>query len=204
VLGRTTVVPAEELVGLLEERDELRVVVRAQQGVESLLNLLLLDALPHAEGKEIERLRFSLKTELLVAMGVIQKSDHPPFEKLDQLRNRFAHKPDAALTDKDATELKGCMSSEQSSMYGVGEFTEAHPGAVVGAVALVLHSQLWKTAERKRDSAIDVEYGMKELRATLDRSKRGERHPARSLSREDEVRMLIDTERTRRNAAGEP
>ena len=198
------VVPAEHLEALLTKTDSLRVVVRAHQGVESMLNLMLLDQLPNAEGGEVERLRFSLKAELLASMGHLRKADLPVFEKLDRIRNRFAHKPEAAIAASDATELKGCLSDVQRSMYGVGEFSEERPETTLVAVALILHSQLWKTIEHNRDSATAMEYGMNELRQTLERSRRKEPHPPRAETRDTESAALVAAERKKRNELGEP
>lgn len=197
--NRLSIVPASELESLLRETDSLRVALRGHQGVENLVNFFLLEVLPNPDVTEVGRLQFGLKVDLLVAMGHLRTEDRPGFEKLDLIRNRFAHRHDAEVSEDASRDIVNVLSPVQRKMLGEFGPEPVNPRQTVAALALILHSQLWMAARNYRDSRISYEYSAKRLRDVLD-------HVTRRTG-EDAVRELderLRQSRLEREARGEP
>jgi hypothetical protein len=132
-------------------------------------------------------------------MGRISAEERPAFEKLDQIRNKFAHRPDAKLDENDGRDLRNLLGAHQRTM--LGEFGEhpLTPQQLVAAVALVLHSQLWMATRQLRDGRIQTDYSIRRLRATLDHTPHNS-----GMDAEEELRQILERSRSERDARGEP
>ena len=82
----------------LTGQDEIGVVIRAHIYIEQLVNEALERLIPYPDPMEAMRLDYSQRVHLLVALGL--KEQHlSPLLALGRLRNKFAHKLDAGLTE---------------------------------------------------------------------------------------------------------
>lgn len=92
----------------LQGEDELGVVVRGHIHIESKLNTYIATVVPHP--KELPNLRYYQKIELACAMGL--SLVHAPLLKaVGDVRNAFAHNPEAQITSQSAAKLRGVFSA---------------------------------------------------------------------------------------------
>ncbi|GMQ99859.1 MAG: hypothetical protein BMS9Abin18_0687 [Zetaproteobacteria bacterium] len=106
--------PSPALSDTLRHDDDLVAVVRGHLHVEMQVNRLIEGLLPYPE--EIEsRLGWPQRVELSLALG-LRAQYGPPLKKLGSIRNRFAHRPDVTLEDKDVRELYQCLHKEDKDI----------------------------------------------------------------------------------------
>lgn len=84
--------------------------IRGHIAIDSALSDVILQALPNPHLLEVERLSFLLKFDLAVALKSMNKNSRPLFQKLNAIRNQFAHQAAAEFNDTTAQELKNCMT----------------------------------------------------------------------------------------------
>jgi len=89
--------------------ESLQLVIRAHLRAEQLLFALLTEGLKNPSIIDLDRLSFSTKARLAVAMGLVEQDALPPLVGLNALRNKFAHKVDYNFTDKDKADLLNTM-----------------------------------------------------------------------------------------------
>jgi hypothetical protein len=85
--------------------DTLAVIVRAHLYLESTLTLLIEEYLAEPGALEVDRLAFSIKVGLALALGALPESLKQPLQMVNSLRNRFAHNIYAQLDASDADKL---------------------------------------------------------------------------------------------------
>ena len=99
--------------------DALAVVIRAHLYVESTLNQLIAEALFRPKAMDVVRLSWRFKVPLAAAIGVIPEDFQPPLRQLNDLRNKLAHRLDAAITDADVDRLfQSFAQDDRESMKG--------------------------------------------------------------------------------------
>jgi hypothetical protein len=96
--------------GVLSGEDELGVVVRAHIHIEAKLLELLELLAPEPTYLERMNLDFAQRVNLAVVLGL--EAEHaPPLSALGKLRNFFAHRLDAHLTDDKINSLYEALSA---------------------------------------------------------------------------------------------
>jgi hypothetical protein len=85
-----------------EESDLLSLVVKAHYSIDELLNIVLLEALPKADAVELKRVSFLLKVDFVIGLGILRSDLRPIFNKINAIRNSFAHNPYWEFSEKDA------------------------------------------------------------------------------------------------------
>ena len=99
----------------LRGEDELGMVLRAHTHIESVLSKLIAETVADATALAQVKLDYSDKVNLAVALG-LQNEYSKPLLALGTLRNRFAHRLDAALTRQEANNLYESLSSSTGAM----------------------------------------------------------------------------------------
>ncbi|MDQ6987716.1 MAG: hypothetical protein Q9M25_07935, partial [Mariprofundaceae bacterium] len=107
--------PSPALSAALRDDDDLVAVVRSHLFVEIQVNRLIEGLLPYP--CEIEKSRFGWpqRVELSLALG-LKAQYGAPLKKLGTIRNKFAHRPDAKLEEKDVKELYQCLHQEDKDI----------------------------------------------------------------------------------------
>ena len=82
----------------LQGEDDLGVVIRAHIHIEQQLNTCINELIPFPKALKPMELDFSQRVHLLVALGLKEEFKRPLLA-LGNLRNEFAHRLDAALTE---------------------------------------------------------------------------------------------------------
>jgi hypothetical protein len=91
--------------------ESLQLVIRAHLHAEQLLFAMLTEGLKNPSIIDLDRLPFSTKARLAVAMGLMEQEALAPLVGLNALRNNFAHKVDYKFADKDKADLLNAMPS---------------------------------------------------------------------------------------------
>jgi hypothetical protein len=89
----------------------LQLIIRAHLLAEQLLFAMLTEGLKNPSIIDLDRLSFTTKARLAVAMGLMEQDVLPPLVGLNALRNNFAHKADYKFADKDKADLLNAMPS---------------------------------------------------------------------------------------------
>jgi hypothetical protein len=98
--------------------DTLAVMIRAHLYVESTLNQLIEECL-RPKAMNVVELSFSHKVPLAVALGIIPEDFQSPLRQLNALRNKLAHRLDAAISDTDVNKLfESFAQDDRKSMKG--------------------------------------------------------------------------------------
>jgi len=85
-----------------EESDLLSLVVKAHYSIDELLNVVIVEALPNADAVELKRISFLLKVDFVIGLGILRSDLRPIFNKINAIRNSFAHNPYWDFSEKDA------------------------------------------------------------------------------------------------------
>lgn len=85
--------------------DELQIILRAHLYIEQELTQLLKIYLKEPDVFLKGRIMFANKLSLTVALGLIPKIVKPAYDKLNQIRNGYAHNLDYKITDQDIDEI---------------------------------------------------------------------------------------------------
>ncbi|MDM5465464.1 hypothetical protein [Bacillus cereus] len=98
--------------------DELQVILRGHLYIEHEIEKLL--RLELAEPDYIlknNRLMFANKVNLAVALGLLPKNRKTMYEKLNSIRNNYAHQLDFELDEKHLNGIVSCMDKEVKDRY---------------------------------------------------------------------------------------
>lgn len=106
---------SSELRDALMHDEDLIAAVRGHLYIEIQLNHLIERLVPYPEEIENSMLGWQQRVELVLGLGL--KSQYgPPLKKLGNIRNKFAHRPDASIEDKDIMELYQCLHREDQDV----------------------------------------------------------------------------------------
>ena len=97
----------------LNAKDPLALVIRGHLYAESALVRHIESRLADKKVLEVSRLQFGMKMKLAAALGGIGPDDIGVLEKLNDLRNKFAHNLETQLTDKDELDLYNTLTPKQ-------------------------------------------------------------------------------------------
>ncbi len=133
----TVEMPDELSKALIEERDELGVVLRAQLYIENKLDELLLSMIPKPEHFHQMQLNYSAKVKLACALG-FDSDFKGMLLALGSIRNKFAHNLDQAIDEETMKNLHSVAHplyrerlpefiNSQSQGSKVSSFNEVHP-----------------------------------------------------------------------------
>jgi len=107
---------SEQFIKIALADDIVVLSIRGHIAIDSALSDVILQALPNPHLLEVERLSFLLKFDLAVALQSMNKNSRPLFQKLNSIRNQFAHQAAAELNDVMAQELKNCMTESHKKI----------------------------------------------------------------------------------------
>ncbi|MES5869260.1 hypothetical protein [Bacillus cereus group sp. RP32] len=97
--------------------NELQVVLRGHLYLENAVERLLQSVLVKPGSILTNRFMFISKVQLGIALGVIPESRKTLYEKLNTLRNNYAHQLNFKMTDKHLNDIVSCMDKDLKSSY---------------------------------------------------------------------------------------
>lgn len=138
----------DEFLRVVQASDELTLVIRCHQMIESFLNVAISEALPVPHILEVRKLPFALKIDLGVALGIVKGESRTTFIGVNNLRNNFAHSAEAQISKKRARDLFNGLSKFMRGALRNQPFEAfSAPRDFVGLVYTVLYGEL-KSAYR--------------------------------------------------------
>lgn len=151
----------------------LELVIRAHLWIESRLIELLCDLMPFPDRIDFDRFSFPQKVALVAAHGALREEDVPAYLKINSMRNKLAHRLNAALSAEDEVALINCLSPmlRHTSMIDEPKVAghEWPRGMRSVLAAMVIHleagrKELLKAQDEQRKVAAEVTQLTKELR----------------------------------------
>lgn len=104
----------DEFMKATNEEDELQIILRGHLYIEHEIEKLLRNHLVEPDvilgGRN--KLMFNGKLNLVVALGLLPKDKRGPYDKLGGLRNKYAHRLNYKMTEKDLNGLVDSMDKE--------------------------------------------------------------------------------------------
>ncbi|MEE1941684.1 hypothetical protein V1L54_20115 [Streptomyces sp. TRM 70361] len=158
----------------------LELVLRGHLWIESRLIGVLGVVAPHPERIDFSRFTYPQKVALAAAHDFLEEEDVPAYLKLNSMRNKVAHRLDAALSEQDETDLINCLSPilRRSSMVDDARVAgRPWPYALRHVMAAMIirleerHKAYLKTQEDNRRLVEQMRKVTKELRT--EREQRG-------------------------------
>ena len=142
----------DPVVIFLKAEDPIQYIIRGLLLCENKAKELAAKYVPNAN---IEDLRITKLLELLRDSGLLEKSEVPPYKKLNELRNKVAHRLEYTIKTVDATMIWDCMNREQQAeikrKYNVNRtFAKNEPSVLIKAMILRLYTHLEYIVERER------------------------------------------------------
>lgn len=114
---------------IVNQDDPLQVVLRAHLLLEETLMNLIESVLEFPDEIDLVQIPFSKRIDLAVAIGVLPRDMKPRFTKINQIRNRFAHKLHSEITEDD---IKAIWDSLIKYDRDALEVTSFHEKSIVG------------------------------------------------------------------------
>ena len=102
----------ELVLELVNQGNDLLIVIRCHLLIESYLIKLIESELPNPSALNIDKLNFTQKIELGLALDILHQDMKGFLLKINNLRNKFAHDHLKKITEKDITELENCLDKE--------------------------------------------------------------------------------------------
>jgi hypothetical protein len=181
----------EQFLEILNAPDCLTIVVRGQQAVERALDAAISEALPAPHALEVEKLSFALKADLAVALRVIRADSRGALLALYRVRNRFAHRFDAAFEQKEAEDFGNALSGWQRHLLGREPSAYTEPRDLLRNAIAVLFVECTSAQRRLQEAKLADEVLHEIVQETLAGA------PAR-----DENPFLTDVHREMRDRLG--
>jgi hypothetical protein len=155
--------------------ENLQLIIRAHLLAEQALFAMLTESLKNPSSIDLDRLSFTTKASLAVAMGLMEQDALPPLVALNRLRNNFAHKVDYKFADKDKADLLNAMPSYVTKVaLSDADGNDIHTREniplkqVLRVLICLIEARHQDFVERKEAE----EAARKRLREVLDRGKR--------------------------------
>ena len=105
----------EKLRDALLGEDHLGAVIKGHLYIEAAVNLIIELLLPYPNEFRLQRLQWGKKVELVLALGLSDEFKKP-LNQLGDIRNKFAHNPEAELTDDMLNGFYGALSGGDRSL----------------------------------------------------------------------------------------
>lgn len=92
--------------------DILQQLLHGHIYLDHIVTKIIEEELTHPSELKIDRIAFSVKLELAVALGLIKSELSNTISKINSLRNKSVHKLDFEITDRDIVDLRNVTSKE--------------------------------------------------------------------------------------------
>lgn len=103
----------DEFLRAVNSHDHMGIVLRSHAYIDAFLLDLIDSQLPSPELMEWASIRFEDKLNLAVALDLIDAADRPAYLKLNTMRNKLAHHPNATTTVGEVLELIDVLNPVQ-------------------------------------------------------------------------------------------
>ena len=117
-----------DILGFLRfvEGDDLSMVVRCHLALEATLNTIMDMSVPGAPS-DLDRLPFMAKFHFCAGLGKMLAASPEAWSFANRLRNRFAHRLDAKITDQDVSEFTSVLPWHWQEAFKIMERSLPEP-----------------------------------------------------------------------------
>jgi len=141
----------KRLLRCVNSVDRVGLVIKTHQLLDTLLTLLISEAVERPRAVEVCRISVPLKIDLVVALGWLPPESRPLVKKLTAIRNRFAHQR-TRFSKADARDLFNTLSASHRSQLGRHFEQYESPLTVLRECFTVSFLELQWLVIRSRDS----------------------------------------------------
>jgi hypothetical protein len=127
---------------IVNQEDPLQVVLRSHLMLESALIKLIESVLPLPIEIELQQIPFSKRVDLAVALGVLPTDMRHRFTRINQIRNRFAHRFDSEINDEDVRVLWDSLDDLGRTALNQTSYLERDNLGKFGGIVLVTNARL--------------------------------------------------------------
>jgi hypothetical protein len=190
--------PTDSDLEVVEEADDpLTVALRGHQLIEELMNVAISDRLAEPHAVEVEAMGFGIKSDLVLALGVLPESFRGLLKAINRVRNRFAHDRRASFGQEEARDLYNTLPP-QGRLPDVT--TDSEPILILRVAVISAYVNLEAAVRGYRDEKAGLAASEEYLRATIDRMFPGGPPPGRSRTF---VKERVEADRAEREKRGE-
>lgn len=141
----------QEFTDVLGNPDPLTYIIKGQLYIESFMTALLESVFYKPKKIGLERMPFSKKIDLCLAVGIVHDDVAPALRKLAEMRNNFAHQLWPNLTEKEQADfLKALQQSEQlgKELTAVQSKWEGVKGGIIALWAYLAEQSIRVASKR--------------------------------------------------------
>lgn len=181
----------------INSSDELAMVVRSHQCIDTVLGHLIVEALPNGHPRIVSKLPFNFKVDLCIALRTIRDDLAPMYASINKIRNGFAHNLEFSLETKIVTDLFNTLPPDLQK-----DLVKAHetsPIARFGKICGFAFIHLFKSLERLQFNKL-VQQADSELTAELLADLAPGTDPKYTLAAQKQLEAKIEEIRKRRHA----
>jgi hypothetical protein len=189
----------DELARLHDSADDMTLAIKGHLAIEALLDLAVSEALPVAHAVEVREMKFPLKVDLCVALGVLQSEFRGPLMKMNTIRNGFAHGSKEEVTKNDARDLANAWPQRTRDIAPEAFEVEDDPSGVLATSLIVAVTLLETRITVARDGKVRDEV----LRRMVEEAVSPETRIRKPSPRDLEIEEAVAKARKERTSRGE-
>jgi hypothetical protein len=139
-----------EFTRQLNDPDPFVFIIKGHLYIEALINAIINGAFLEPSQLELDYMSFDRKVKLCVAAGIIPIEVGRVINKLNQIRNKFAHNLWPSITNKDERDLLNVFCQSEILKNEIPPNHEKDTKLVIWVLYFYLLGQLFKTAENQK------------------------------------------------------
>jgi len=129
----------DSLIEVFNQDDPLHVIIRGHLRVESLLIRLIEEDLKVPEALDVTSLNFPTKVDLAIALKLIPPHWDRILRRLNQIRNRFAHKIESDVTQQDIDVIWEALDEHGRAVLKEADISSRPPRGQLGGILLIMY-----------------------------------------------------------------
>lgn len=135
-----------------DEQDYFILIIRGQLQIEALLNVILESTSYNPDDLELDKMMFSKKIKLCIALGYIHEDCKGVLLKLASMRNKLAHEIWHKTSEKDIADFENTFNSSPTLRVKRKNSVEMNTklGELLNATWLYLFEQTVRIAQSKK------------------------------------------------------
>jgi hypothetical protein len=147
--------------------DMLSMVIRGHLYLEHALIQMLMDAMPRPNENLVRRMNFPTKLDMCIALGLLREEWRAPVGKVNEIRNKLAHRLDIQFSDAEKDELFNTFPADvrKMTLEEVGATEKSQLGW--GNVLRVLPIAMDIYRQQKMIARVQEKYGLEHLKRVL-------------------------------------
>ena len=190
-----------KLLQIVNARTMMSAVIRGHAAIDAALAVAISELLPQPHALEVKRLDASLKIDLATALEILPKEVRPAYQKLNAIRNRFAHEPNTRVSAQQAVDFRNTFAGTLVSMMTVNKAEKHSPGDIVRRGIAVLYIFAATELTHIRDQRVANNELLTIVHEVLDRKQRPDEYAG--MPNDERIAAVVKKERETRRLTGD-